>query len=140
MNFFSLIFYFSVCVSCLFPAHPVMFTSCHLYVPHVTEYLLLLIWLEEVIILFRPTFTIVLANHSNACKIVCILFSDWHSYFNFLHPSWVSLNSQHIRIDTQFVQHNLNNPNSVSTIQKKNNRNNANNFLNQWQEYSNLTI
>ena len=101
MNFFSLTFYFSICVSCLFPAHPVMFTSCHLYFPHVIEYLWLLIWLEEVIILFRPTFTIVLANHSNACKIVCILFPDCQSYFNFLHPSWVSLNSQRIRIDTQ---------------------------------------
>ena len=47
-----------------------------------------------------PSF-IVFANHSNAYKIVCILFPDWHSYFNFLHPLWVVLNSQRIRIDTQ---------------------------------------
>ena len=47
-----------------------------------------------------PSF-IVFANHNNAYKIVCILFPDCHSYFNFLHPLWVVLNSQRIRIDTQ---------------------------------------
>ena len=101
MKFFSLTFYFSICMSCLFPGHPVIFTSCHLYFPQVIEYLFLLIWQYEVIIFFKPTFTIVLANHSNAYKINCILFPDCQSYFHFLHPLWVFLNWQHIRIHTQ---------------------------------------
>ena len=47
MEFFSLTFHFSVCMSCLFPGHPVIFTSCYLYFPHVIEYLLLLIWKKQ---------------------------------------------------------------------------------------------
>ena len=56
-----------------------------------------------VIILFTSTFTTFhcLSKSDNAWKIVCILFPNCQSYFNFLHPLWVFLNSQRIRIDTQ---------------------------------------
>ena len=86
-----------------------LFTSqfvCHVYFLVIQLFLLPVIFTSHMLsniyyFLFGNTFTIVLANHSNAYKIVCILFPDCKSYFNFLHPSWVFLNSQRIRIDTQ---------------------------------------
>ena len=67
-----------------------------------------------------------LTKSNNVYKIVCILFPNCQSYFNFLHPLWVFLNSQ--RIQHKFVQHNPNNPNPLSKTQKKT-WNNANNLF-----------
>ena len=114
MNFFSLTFQFSNCVPCLFPGlFPVIFTSHMLsYTEHQLEYFCYMV------IFLLPPF-IALANHKNAFKIVCILFPNSQSYFSFFNPLWVNLNSQRIQIDHKFVQHNPNNPYSLSTTQKK---------------------
>ena len=70
MKVFSLTFHFSVFMSRLFSGHPVN----NIFQAH-----------------FFSTF-IVLANHNNADKIVCILLPDGQFYFNFIHPLQVFLN------------------------------------------------
>ena len=59
-------------------------------------------------------------NHSNADKKVFVVLPDCQSYFSFLHLYeffWIHNASEEIY---RFVQHNLNNPNSLSTKKKKN--------------------
>ena len=128
-------------MSCLLPGRPVIFTSCHLYSLHVVEY-----WaMTWIFLLFGtkkqyfpdpllPLF-IVLKNHSNADKIVLVVLPDYQPYSSFLYLHeffWIYNASEKIH---RFVQHNLNNPNSLSTTKKKilrltlHNRNNANNLF-----------
>ena len=37
-NVFCYLFHSSICMSCLLPGRPVIFTSCHLYFSHIVEY------------------------------------------------------------------------------------------------------
>ena len=139
---FRRLFHFSVCMSCLFPGRPVIFTSCPLYFTHVEcrapTWILLLFGNKKSWYFSRPVFPafIVLTNHSNADKIVCILLPDCQSYFDFLHPLWVFLNSQRIRIDPQICSTQSKTTQILYPQQRKkilrlilNNRSNANNLF-----------
>ena len=75
--FFRWMFHFPIYISCLLTGHPVIFTSCHHYCPHVVKY-----WAPiRIILLFGnkkfvqskllPSF-IDLTHHSKADKIVFI--------------------------------------------------------------------
>ena len=47
-NILCWLFHFLICMTCLLPGRPVIFTSCHLYFIHVVEY-----WAPTRILLFR---------------------------------------------------------------------------------------
>ena len=140
LKFFLLTFYFyfSILMSCLFPNHPVIFTSCHLYFPHVNEYLLHLFGNKKQQYFSGPLLPsfIVFANHSNAYKIVCILFPDCRSYFNFLNPLQIFLNSQRIRKDTQICSTQPKQPKFSIHNAKKTTETTQTTYFNQQQEYS----
>ena len=100
---FHRLFHFSICMSCLLtglPGRPVIFTfHLLLNIEHQLEYFShLIVRSNNFLGPLLPPF-IVLANHSYAYKIVCIVLPDCCFYFNFIFSLWVFLNSKRIQKD-----------------------------------------